>query len=76
MIDKILDMKSFIILGLVIMILNFIFIFISKKMHYKELSLTTSSYSKFIWFGIAMRLMTHVWVDYLFKSYGNILCKN
>lgn len=74
MIDKILDMKSFIILGLVIMILNFIFIFISKKMYYKELSLTTSTYSKFIWFGTAMRLITHVWIDYLFKSYGNLKC--
>lgn len=48
----------------------------SNKLYSKELSLSSSTYSKFIWFGIAMRLITHVWVDYLFKLYGNILCKN
>jgi uncharacterized membrane protein YvlD (DUF360 family) len=76
MFDKILDMKNMLILGLILMILNFIFIFMNKKLYTKELSLTSSTYSKFIWFGIVMRLITHIWIDYLFKSYGNILCKN
>lgn len=76
MFDKILDMKNMLFLGLIIIIFNFIFIFMSKKLYSKELSLSSSTYSKFIWFGIAMRLITHVWVDYLFKLYGNILCKN
>jgi hypothetical protein len=76
MVDKILTVKNMLILGLILMTLNFIFIFMSKKLYSKELSLTSSTYNKFIWFGIAMRLITHVWVDYLFKLYGNILCKN
>lgn len=73
---KNLDMKTMLFLGLIIMTLNLIFIFVNKKMYSKELSLTTSTYNKFIWFGVVMRLMTHIWVDHLFKSYGNILCNN
>ena len=74
MFDKILDIKNMLILGLILMTLNFIFVFMNKKMYTKELSLTSSTYNKFIWFGIVMRMITHAWVDYLFKSYGNILC--
>ena len=76
MFDKNLNMKTFLILGLVIITFNFLFIFVTREMHLKKLSLTSSTYTKFIWFGIAMRLMTHIWIDYLCKSYGNILCKN